>query len=309
MKDADEAPRRLSQEPGTFEQELLRSARGDRPAAGVYAATLTQVLAEYRRDAVSRRYRAVGLVAGALAAAAGVALLVRSASSPPSMTAEAPPERASLEPSAAPPAAPAAPRACAPVSIGAGDAPLIDDFEDGDTRIPLLDKRAGSWIAYSDGTAKQEPRQGSVFPASRLQPPRGKSRFGLRSTGGKFTKWGAALAIELTPHRCYDASAYGGVAFWARGRASVRVNLRMSQIVAEEYGGTCVADCYDSHGTLRALTSEWKRYEVRWADVAQQGFGAKVPFDPRFLYSVEFALPQGQPPFDLWIDDVVFLQR
>jgi Carbohydrate binding domain (family 11) len=307
MKDTDQVPERLSQEPGTPEQELLRSAKADRPDAQLYAKTVKRVLDTHRRDSNLRRYRALGAVAAALAVAAGAALLLRPPSPAPRMTAEAAPVAAPPKPTPSVPQAP--PGACAPVSIGAGKEPLLDDFEDGDTRIPLLDKRAGSWIVYNDGTAKQEPRQGSIFPATRLPQPRGTSRFGLRSTGGKFTKWGAAVAIELTPHRCYDASAYAGFAFWARGRGTVRVNLRMAQVVGEEYGGTCVSNCYDSHGVVRTLTREWKRYEVRWEDVLQQGFGTQVAFDPHWLYSLEFALPQGQPPFDFWLDDVTLLEH
>jgi hypothetical protein len=115
------------------------------------------------------------------------------------------------------------------------------------------------------------------------------------------------LAIELNPRRCYDASAYAGVAFWARGRASLRIGVKMTQIVGEEFGGSCTQGCYDSHGVTYPLTREWKHYEVRWKDLAQRGFGAAVPFDPRSLYSLEFAVSENQPPFDFWIDDVAFL--
>jgi hypothetical protein len=307
MKDPNETLQRLSQEGGTLEQELLRSASGDRPDADLYAKALERALEAHRDDSSGRRYRVLGAGVAAVAVAAGAALLLRAPAPSPRVTAEAPLVSAPPPPTASTPQA--SPGACAPVSVGTGEEPLIDDFEDGDTRIPLLDKRAGNWMVYNDGSAKQEPRPGSTFPANRLPQPRGTSRFGLRSTGGKFTQWGAAIGIELTPRRCYDASAYAGFAFWARGRATVRVNVRMSQIVGEEFGGTCVSDCYDAHGTVRTLTREWTRHEVRWEDVAQQGFGTKVAFDPRWLYSLEFALPQGQAPFDFWIDDVALLQR
>lgn len=307
MKTPDSPLQRLSEEPGTLEQELLRSADGDRPHADLHARALQRALEAHRRKSSGNRYRALGAGVAALAVAAAAAILLRAPASTPRLAAELPPVSAPPQPTGS--ATPARPRACAPVSIGSGQEPLIDDFEDGDTRLPLLDKRAGSWMVYNDGSAKQEPRPGSTFAANRLPQPRGTSKFGLHSTGGKFTKWGAAVGIELSPLRCYDASAYAGIAFWARGRGEVRVNLRMAQVVAEEFGGTCVSDCYDAHGTSRPLTREWRRYEVRWEDVAQQGFGTQVAFDPRWLYSLEFAFPKGQGPFDFWVDDVSLLQR
>ncbi len=307
MRKPDESLQRLSQERGTLEQELLRSAGSDRPSADLHAKALARVLEARREESSARRYRVLGAGAAVLAVAAAAAILLRAPAPPPRVAAEDPAISARPQPTASAPQPP--PGACAPVSVGTGQEPLIDDFEDGDTRLPLLDKRAGNWMVYHDGSGKQEPRPGSIFAATRLPRPRGTSHFGLRSTGGRFTKWGAAIAIELTPRRCYDASAYAGVAFWARGRATLRVNVRMAQVVGEEFGGTCVSGCYDSHGAERTLTREWKRYEVLWADVAQQGFGTTVAFDPRWLYSLEFALPRGQPPFDFWIDDLAFLQR
>ena len=198
---------------------------------------------------------------------------------------------------------------CSPASVASGDQPLLDDFEEGDTRVLLSDKRAGSWVTYNDGTAPMLPRPGALFAADRIPGRRGESKLGLHVTGGKFSKWGAVLGIELSPRRCYDASAYAGVAFWARGMAQLRVAVRMTQIVSEEFGGSCVKDCFDSHGAERRLTKDWQRYEVRWDELTQKGFGLAVSFDPRSLYSIEFAVPEGRPAFDYWLDDVAFIPR
>jgi len=186
---------------------------------------------------------------------------------------------------------------------------LIDDFEDGDSRLIVADKRAASWVVFNDGTGQQQPRAGSSFPADRIPGGRGSSRFGLHTHGRKFSKWGAALSVELSPRRCYDASAYAGISFWARGRASVRISVKMTQVVGEEFGGSCLQDCYDGHGALRTFTKDWTRYELRWEDLAQSGFGTPLDFDPHSLYSIEFAVAASQPSFDFWIDDVSFLSR
>jgi hypothetical protein len=186
---------------------------------------------------------------------------------------------------------------------------MIDDFEDGDTRLLLADKRAGSWITFNDGTAKQSPRVGSVFPANRIPSGRGASRYGLHATGGRFTKWGSVVAAELNPRRCYDASAYAGLTFWAKGNIKLRISPKMTHVVTEEFGGSCQKDCFDGHGALRELTGQWTRYDVRWEELTQRGFGSPIPFDPRSLYSVEFQMLQDQTPFDVWLDDVAFLPR
>jgi hypothetical protein len=304
--------RRLKDESGSLEQELLRSALADRPAPRVEGAVLAYVVRERRREQQRQRKRGLVLAGASLAVAAAVFVLARGNAPAPNLDAERPKATTAARrlPSASAAPAQASPFApCSPVKVGSGSELLIDDFEDGDTRIPLVDERAGAWIAYNDGTATQHPRPGSTFPADRIPGGRGGSRFGLHVRGGKFSKWGAALAIELSPRRCYDASAYAGVAFWARGRAELRVNLKMVQVVTEEYGGSCQRDCYDSHGAPRTLTRDWRRYEVRWEDVAQSGFGAALPFDPHSLYSVELTTLPAQPSFDYWVDDFAFIAR
>jgi hypothetical protein len=191
--------------------------------------------------------------------------------------------------------------------VAPGQTPLIDDFEDRDTRISRLEKRAGSWVVFNDGTGTQTPRAGSSFAADSIAGGRGASHFGLHTKGGKFTKWGAVLAVELNPRRCYDASVYTGIEFWARGHGRIRVEIEMTQVVAEEFGGSCVENCFDAHLTERVLGKDWQHYEVRWEELAQHGKGPALQFDPRSLLAIEFAVTAEQTPFDFWIDDVAFL--
>ena len=186
---------------------------------------------------------------------------------------------------------------------------MIDDFEDGDSRLRISDKRAGYWLTFNDGTGKQEPRAGSTLVANRIPGGRGDSHFGLHSSGSRFSKWGAALSVELSPRRCYDASASAGITFWARGQAHLRVAVKMTQVIGEEYGGSCVENCYDTHGVERSLTANWRQYQVRWEELTQQGSGPVLPFDAHSLFALEFGVPGGRPPYDFWIDDVSFIPR
>jgi hypothetical protein len=304
---------RLRDGAGSLEQELLDSATEDRPAPDTQPAALAAVLERRRRELAERRQRLLAGVAAGLVLAAVIALFVRGGRPPAAKVAAEP---AATMPSAHAPSAsgvsslPASPLApCTPVAVGSGQLPLIDDFEDGDSRLLLSDKRAGSWVVFNDGTGQQQPRAGATFPADRIPGGRDGSHFGLHTYGSKFTKWGAVLSVELSPRRCYDASAYAGIAFWARGRAKLRVAVKMTQIVGEEFGGSCLEDCYDGHGASRTLNKDWQRYTLRWEDLAQTGFGTPLPFDPHSLFSVEFAVSADQPSFDFWVDDLSFLPR
>jgi hypothetical protein len=308
---SDDQPTRLRDEADSFEQELLRAGAEDAPPADAKTATMAHVLELQRRELSARRGRAFVAGGAAVALAAGALLVLRAPKPSVSVLAEPPPSHSVLAvpvPSGSEePVSPLAP--CSPVSVGSGHDLLIDDFEDGDTRLLVVDKRAGNWVAFNDGTGSMSPRMGAAFPAARIPGGRGESHFGLHTHGGKFTKWGAVLSVELSPRRCYDASKYAGIAFWARGKAQLRVAVKMTQVVAEEFGGSCVKDCFDGHGAERVLTKDWQRYEVRWEELVQNGFGNVLPFDPRSLFSIELAVPASRPAFDYWVDDVSFLPR
>ncbi len=310
MTDADEKRLTRWREQAGAEGELLSSAYEDAPSAAVRERAIGHVIASYRNERRARRRLAWGAGVVALAAAAAVTLSMRT-HAPPALSIEPLPtlstsaKRAPVEQRATVPDNPLAP--CSPVTIAPGQAPLIDDFEDGDARVLRLEKRAGTWVTFNDGTATQTPKAGASFAADRIPGGRGASRFGLHTKGGKFTKWGAVLAAELSPRRCYDASAYAGIEFWARGHGRFRVAVEMTQVVAEEYGGSCVENCFDMHLTERALDKDWQHYQIRWQELGQRGTGPELPFDPRSLLAVQFAVTTEQTPFDFWIDDVAFL--
>lgn len=309
---SDEAvPGRLRDELDTFERELLLSAGDDRPGEGTQAMALRAVLAKREQERVQQGKRSYALMAAAVALAAIAMLIVRSKSHAPAHVKPEPATSLRLAPptpsNSAPRVSPLAP--CAPAVVGSGHDPLIDDFEDGDTRTSVLDKRSGFWSVFNDETAVQHPAVGEIFKPERIPGGRGESKFALHTRGGRFTKWGASMAAELSPRRCYDASNYAGIAFWGRGKARVRVGTKMTQVVGEDFGGSCQHDCFDGHGAIRDMTREWQHYEVRWEEMAQSGFGQVVTFDPHSLFMIEFSNPGGQDPYDYWIDDVSWIVK
>lgn len=308
-------PERLSAGEDPAARELLRSARLDAPEPEQRAVITSNVLAEHRqRRARQHRAWAVLGTVGALAASLALWLRLHPAPETPlareARSSSSSVVRASAAPSSS--AAPALPpdlQPCTPAVRAEGTAPLIDDFEDNDTRIAPLEHRAGFWSTSNDGTGSEVPAPGGVFPMSRIPGGRGTSRFALHVRGGKFNKWGVLLSADLSARRCYDASAYGGLAFWARGRGHVDIIAKMTQTAPEEYGGSCTHDCYDGHRKTIDLSSQWHEERITWGELKQKGFGPPLAFDPRSLLALEFNLVPEQTPFDYWIDDLRFLPR
>jgi len=310
---------RLSQHGTAEEQDALASAAHDQPGPAAYAAVVARVLAEHQARLRWRR-RAVGVAIAGLSAAAALPLLLHlRAPQTERLVAEPLPSglaHAEPHPSATPRAQPApndggtsASEPCTPSIVAGGTQPLIDDFEDGDMKVPMAEHRAGQWLTFNDGTGPQSPKPGTLLRASRIPGGRGASHFGVHNVGGKFSKWGASLGLELSPRRCYDASAYGGIEFWARGRGEIRTVVQMTQVVSEEFGGSCSHDCFDAHAKRVQLSREFRRVVVRWEELRQHGSGTPVPFDPRSLFSIQFSVLPEQSPFDFWIDDVSFIPR
>lgn len=303
------------------ESALLASAERDAPLPGRREEATGRVLSEYRRARAQRR-SLIQLGIGMAVATGALGVLIGSMRQPAlEVSADRsvagntlPSAPMDLARSAAAPSASALPEsspnaACAPAVVALGTSPLIDDFEDGDSRILLSEKRAGDWLVFNDGTAQQQPRAGTSFRAHHIPGGRDGSHFGLHVRGGKFAKWGAVVAATLNPHHCYDASVYAGLTFWARGRGRIRIAAKMTQVVTEEFGGTCVDKCFDLHAVSRPLNNTWSRVTVRWEELSQSGHGQPIPFDPASLYSIDFVMPPEQSPFDFWIDDVSFLPK
>lgn len=322
---APSQPPRLAHSAAPDARELVRSTRQDAPSAATRELAVEHVLLRYRRHRAAVRAGWVAL-GGGVALAAGALFWIRAHSLPelqlarelPSANqrgAASPASQAMPAQSAGPtPSASASARAgelepCTPAMRAAGTEPLIDDFEDNDARISSVEHRAGFWSASNDNTGKQRPAPGGPLAMTRIPGGRGASQFALHTSGSKFTKWGALLAADFSPRRCYDASAYAGLVFFARGRGSFNVVAKMTQIAPEEFGGSCKHDCYDSHRATIPLSNEWQERRVTWAELKQKGFGQNVPFDPRSLLSLEFTVAPEQTPFDLWIDDIRFLER
>jgi hypothetical protein len=143
-----------------------------------------------------------------------------------------------------------------------------------------------------------------------------------RSYGQGFQAWGAGMGLDLNdtgevvngvPKRmAYDASAYKGIAFAARGTGRLRYAVATTDVETVMAGGTCTGGttspaCADNHGVDIPLTPDWRTYAVPFTRMVQEGFGIQVPFDPKKTMAVYFSVSSGQP-FDFSIDDVGFFR-
>jgi hypothetical protein len=190
---------------------------------------------------------------------------------------------------------------------------MIDDLEDGDDAIIEQGERGGSWFSYNDETegATQTPSPDGSFSASEGGPE--GSSFYAGSTGSGFTVWGAGIGFDFqndgVTKAPYDASAFSGIAFSAKGTVSMRVNLMTDATLDETLGGSCVpeggenGDCGDGHGLDIVLTDTWTQYLVPFDGVSQVGWGVSADFNAAEVVAMHFQVAQG-PDFDIQIDNI-----
>lgn len=258
-------------------------------------------LAAPRRGLLRPSTALVGAAAVA-AAAASVAWFARSpwadsAIAPESASA---PSRGSSTPAAVTPP----PDPCRARRAAEGGAPLIDDFEDGDDAVAPLEQRAGfwRWVREIDapGTAP------ALLPAPRPAAT-ASNRLAIHVKGGALRDWGSVVEVSFRPP-CYDASRYAGIAFEARGPGRIYVAPRAVSVIPLAEGGTCELDCHNPHVKKLDLSEGWQRYEVRWVEAWQRGIG-KPALDPSRLNSLAFLVRAEDTPYDVWLDDVRFLEH
>jgi hypothetical protein len=182
-----------------------------------------------------------------------------------------------------------------------GDSPLLDDFEDGNELVALREARNGYWVTLSD--TDPDGAEPVLVPSLRLDPSPG-NRYALHVAGGRRRTWGASVQVELGPP-CYDASAYSGIAFEARGPGRLYAGVRAVDAVPVARGGACTEGCYQSHLALVTLESGWKTYVLSWSMLHQDA--ATTPLDPRRANGIEFLVRPDDTPYDVWIDDVRFV--
>lgn len=198
-----------------------------------------------------------------------------------------------------------------------GDAPLIDDFEDGDSRLLPADGRNGgtfyrNWAPAISYFGFGPDLHGGLLPTL-IPAGRGASRYAmmLEDIRSEPFVYAWTLAISLTnaavlpnitgsaPRSCYDASAYGGIAFWILSTTPVAVSLVTPKEVTQAQGGECQKNCWILPSVNLEPSSDWQRVELPWSS-----FGA---VDISELNGITFSGTCGSTGYAMWVDDPAFL--
>ena len=201
-----------------------------------------------------------------------------------------------------------------------GDQDLVDDLEDGDDAILEASGRLGGWYTFNDETGgTQEPPGTGFVPSS---GGAGGSAFAAVTTGEGFTEWGAGMGFDLNNPSAvggtgargpYDASAYRGIAFSARGNVPVRLGFETTGVTPVDRGGTCVPgteegqECEDVHGANLSLDEEWQEFEIPFSQLRQGGWGQPVELALTDVIAVMF-LVEPDVEFEIAVDDIRFYE-
>jgi hypothetical protein len=198
---------------------------------------------------------------------------------------------------------------------------VLDDMEDGDDAILQRGFRIGYWYGFNDETAG-----GTQMPdPDNFQVSDGGADTTLHSArtwGTGFKEWGAGIGFDLnnkgdavggpSNRGVYDASAFKGVTFRAKGNTSIRFAVATEAVVEVEWKGTCAPSmvdgmmCDDTHGrTIAVSPNEWKRFVIPFQGLAQVGFGRRVPLDLTKVMALHFVTSENVS-FDISIDDIGF---
>lgn len=186
------------------------------------------------------------------------------------------------------------------VARATGSSPTIDGFDDASGLIPPDEQRGGRWFYYDDGTGGEQRSEVS------------DGALHVSSTG--YSDWGSGFGTTLSrsstmSRQCaYDAAAYRGVEFRARGTGVVVLRLATPSMTPTEIGGTCTLEgelCYDWPQAKVTLGTDWQTYSFDFCAMLAEGWsGAPQEFDATQLSAIHFRLEGGST--ELWLDDLSF---
>jgi len=215
------------------------------------------------------------------------------------------------------PGKPAELAGCDGKAVPAADG-LVDDFEDDNTQLAKLDGRDGYWFPNADkeGAKFTDPPSGSQLKwADEGANGSTKSLHIAGSTKkGSDQAYGVEIGANLisTKGSLYDASRYVGVSFMAKvgAKSTKKVRFNLGDVNTHPDLGTCKS-CWNHFRKDVELTTEWKEYQVSFKEMKQRdGWGEPRPksVTPKELYSLTFAFDGTGEEFELFVDDIQFLE-
>ena len=219
-----------------------------------------------------------------------------------------------------------------PYPAGAATNMVIDDLEDGmlaGWKTATVMTASGLWDFSKDLSAGTIMPAGTPALSSALVAGANGTAKALHVTGTNLTGWGASLAAEVAGGCPFDASAYGGISFYAKGTSAVveganklLILVGMPEFEPKSMGvGFCddlamPADpnCYAAHRVLIDLTPDWKQYKIAWSDLHAPTYLTGGPaFNPNRIRTVVFNASGPTPAmapatsFDFSVDELQFV--
>jgi hypothetical protein len=195
-----------------------------------------------------------------------------------------------------------------PCTIARGDDGLVADFEQptqllgARPTIVRRDGRDGTWVHRRNRIRDFWDAQPLLVATSPEATPASQSA--LEIAGPAPTGAGASAGLRLK--HCYDASAYSGIEFRARGPGPVFVALQTLSSVPTQQGGHCTDKCWFTGGRYIALSDRFETYRIRWQDVV----APEPDYDvSKELLEILFVVQSGPTPYSFWLDDVKFVHE
>ena len=184
-------------------------------------------------------------------------------------------------------------------TTGAGGAvttaDMIDHMDDGDARIIMANGRQGPWHSFS------EPAGGNIQPpiGTGFLPATGgvnSTSHAVHVTGSNYSFGGVGFDLNnstTTPESMqsqpYNASAYNGITFWAKGSGTLRIEFPQRSFVPTDRGGSCTGTCWNVYGaTTPTLTGTWQQITISWSGMQREQGGTSPAFTANELMGVAF---------------------
>jgi hypothetical protein len=202
-------------------------------------------------------------------------------------------------------------KTCPGALVPAADG-LVDDLEDGNNQVQQVAGRGGYWWAAKDDKGS------SIDPSGEMKMSDGGaqgSKYAVHVTGKTATgegAWGSVFGLRLQQAGLYDASKYAGVSFFAKAgeKSTSLVRLKVADVNSHPDGKVCKDGCYNDFGKDFTFSHDWQEYKVTFAEMKQQdGWGDPRPpsITPSKLVQIAWHLSTPGADFDLWLDDIRFL--
>ena len=212
----------------------------------------------------------------------------------------------------------------APPAAGAIADLLIDDLEDKDNGVARVGNRTGYWYTYLDAFGSTITPKPDATGTAPLLPGSTMCHGGMAcimisgttaaadEVAKKYPYAGVGFDFSNAKKPCiYNASAYTGIKFWARGDVPITIKLNTSATAKMDGGGTCTGDLcnggFSPAGADVVLTAAWQQIDINFATAAPPAWAAALAMHPdkANLVSLQVQVPPGQT-FSIALDDFTF---